>query len=184
MGDMGPLTDGSIRLRSPRHGDAVAIWAHARHPEIEETYWLPIRRNASREEAAELCRELMAGWTGQGRHGPVMIVTSEDADVVIGIVYLPRPGENEIAYGVAPEARGRGIATRALRLACDHLFSERPALTRLELRISPSNVASRRVAERVGFAFRGIERRRSSALEGISEDAVYILGRPPAQPGR
>jgi hypothetical protein len=54
---MQPVSDGTIRLRVPRDGDVESILRHAQHAEIEQTYWLPIRQGASREEATELFRE-------------------------------------------------------------------------------------------------------------------------------
>jgi RimJ/RimL family protein N-acetyltransferase len=51
-----------------------------------------------------------------------------------------------IGYWVAAAARGRGVATRALRLVCEWR-QERP----LRLVTHPRNVASQRVAEKAGF---------------------------------
>src|SRR4249920_3901126 len=59
-------------------------------------------------------------------------------------------GKAELGYMVAPAARGRGVATEALRLLTDWGFTER-GLARLELLISVDNTASIRVAERAGY---------------------------------
>ena len=66
-------------------------------------------------------------------------------------------GKAELGYIVAPAARGRGVATAALRLLTDWGFSER-GLLRLELLISVDNVASIRVAERAGYVKEGVLR--------------------------
>ncbi len=50
-----------------------------------------------------------------------------------------------------PEARGRGIATRALGLVTRHALDDL-GLERVELRIGTDNGASMRVAERYPFA--------------------------------
>jgi RimJ/RimL family protein N-acetyltransferase len=56
-----------------------------------------------------------------------------------------------ISYWVGPGARGRGRAPAAVSLLAGWAFAELE-LTRLALLIEPDNVASRRVAERCGFA--------------------------------
>jgi RimJ/RimL family protein N-acetyltransferase len=56
----------------------------------------------------------------------------------------------ELGYIVAPAARGRGVATAALRLLTDWAFEELDML-RLELLIGSANEPSKRVAERNGY---------------------------------
>jgi RimJ/RimL family protein N-acetyltransferase len=63
----------------------------------------------------------------------------------------------ELGYLVAPWARGRGVATEALRLLTDWAFTER-SLVRLELYIDVANEASRRVAQRSGYTCEGVLR--------------------------
>jgi RimJ/RimL family protein N-acetyltransferase len=60
----------------------------------------------------------------------------------------------ELGYVVAPEARGRGVATKALELLTDWAFAELDAL-RIELWISTANEASKRVAANVGYRHEG-----------------------------
>lgn len=67
------------------------------------------------------------------------------------------PGQAEVGYWVAPAARGRGIATRALRLLSAWALRE-AGLVRLSLTASLENPASLRVAERAGFRREGIMR--------------------------
>jgi RimJ/RimL family protein N-acetyltransferase len=63
----------------------------------------------------------------------------------------------ELGYVVAPEARGRGVARRALELLTDWAFSEL-GVERIELRIAADNPASSRVAERAGYVREGVLR--------------------------
>jgi RimJ/RimL family protein N-acetyltransferase len=56
----------------------------------------------------------------------------------------------ELGYVVAPPARGRGVATEALRLLTEWAFADLEAL-RVELWIDVVNEASKRVAERCGY---------------------------------
>ena len=74
----------------------------------------------------------------------------------------------ELGYVVAPAARGRGVATEALRQLTEWAFSER-GMFRLELLISVENAASRRVAERCGYVREGVLRS-LHVKEGVRED--------------
>ena len=60
------------------------------------------------------------------------------------------PGDVNLSYAVHPWARGRGVATQAVRAICvfvrDHQIGSRAAI-----RVEAENVASVRVAEKCGF---------------------------------
>jgi ribosomal-protein-alanine N-acetyltransferase len=56
-----------------------------------------------------------------------------------------------------PEARGKGLATRAVRLISSWALHDL-GLTRVGLLTEPSNLVSQRVAERAGFQREGILR--------------------------
>jgi RimJ/RimL family protein N-acetyltransferase len=65
--------------------------------------------------------------------------------------------EAEVGYIVAAEARGRGVAARALSLVTRWGFEE-VGLERIELRAELENPASLKVAERCGYVREGILR--------------------------
>jgi RimJ/RimL family protein N-acetyltransferase len=79
----------------------------------------------------------------------------------LGLAVAPRIDrtgrEVELGYTVAPDARGRGVATEALRLLTGWAFDELDAV-RLELLISVANDASKRVANRCGYVREGVLR--------------------------
>ncbi len=56
----------------------------------------------------------------------------------------------ETGYWLAPEARGHGYMTRAVRLLAGWVFDQLH-FARLELRTDPANIASQRIAQRCGF---------------------------------
>ena len=62
-----------------------------------------------------------------------------------------------VGIWLRPEARRGGLGTCALRLICDYGFSEL-GIARLEMTTFPGNVATIRVAERVGFTAEGVLR--------------------------
>ena len=86
--------------------------------------------------------------------------------MAFGIEADARTGE--LGYLVAPAARGRGVATEALRLLTEWGFGER-GLLRLELMISVQNEASKAVAERAGYVKEGVLRS-LYVKEGMRED--------------
>lgn len=70
-----------------------------------------------------------------------------------------------VTYWVLPEARGRGIASRAVCTVADWAFDD-VGFHRLELDHSTSNPASCRVAVKAGFAAEGVLRGRALHLDG------------------
>ena len=65
--------------------------------------------------------------------------------------------EAEAGYLVPSRVRGRGIATRALRMLTEWAFREYP-LERIELKIDTENAPSEVVAERCGYVKEGVLR--------------------------
>jgi RimJ/RimL family protein N-acetyltransferase len=64
----------------------------------------------------------------------------------------------EIAIGLFPELRGRGIGTAAQALLVDYLF-EHTRAERIQITTDPENAAELAAAERVGFQVEGRIRR-------------------------
>jgi RimJ/RimL family protein N-acetyltransferase len=81
-------------------------------------------------------------------------------------------GRAELGYWLLPEGRGRGRATRALRLLSRWALSQ-AGVARLELSTSPENAASQRVAERSGFRREGVLRS-YHVVDDRREDAVLF----------
>jgi len=108
------------------------------------------------------------------REGSREAFAIEDAAtaVFLGLALVPtidREAQTaELGYIVASGARGRGVASEALRLLTDWAFSELGAV-RLELLISVDNSASKRVAERCGYEREGVLRS-IHLKQGVRED--------------
>ena len=104
------------------------------------------------------------------------LVEPADDDVVLGggSVYDVDLEQYRAAVGywLAPEARGRGVATHTVRLLARWLFSEL-GLARLELTCGPDNEASQRVAARCGFVREGVLRSHI-AFKGDRRDTVVF----------
>jgi len=79
-------------------------------------------------------------------------------DTFLGVAVVPEidaiARTVELGYVIHPAARGRGVATEALRLLTEWAFGEL-APRRIQLIINPENHASKRVAERNGYRYEG-----------------------------
>jgi [ribosomal protein S5]-alanine N-acetyltransferase len=151
------LSDGVVRLRLIADADLPAIVAAARDPEIPR--WTRVPEPYGEEHARQFQRSATIGLAA-GTDLPVLIADAAD-DRLLGAVGLhgldPSTGRCHAGYWVAAEARHRGIASRALGLLCGYGFDELD-VKRIEVWIDPENVASLRVAERVGFTREGLLR--------------------------
>jgi len=83
----------------------------------------------------------------------------------------------EPSYVVFPPYRGRGFASRAVRLVCAYAFAEL-GVGRMELYIEPDNLASRAVARNAGFVEKGVLRKQGKA--GVERREMLIYSRPPS----
>jgi RimJ/RimL family protein N-acetyltransferase len=82
--------------------------------------------------------------------GPVQSATATGTiDVDLALPDL-QPREANLAYGLYPAFRGRGLATRAVLLTCRYLH-DRGDVDRAVIRSDPRNRASAAVARRAGF---------------------------------
>ncbi len=184
-----PLTDGTVLLRLPDEHDGAAVRTYGQDPDIGETTWLPVPVPCPEEVAARLVQEFQEGW--QGRFGLTLVITLPPATDLVGVLHLSvhGAGVGEIGYGVAPQYRRRGLATRAVRLVAAWAFAQL-GLTRLEIVVTAGGsqgLASQRVAEKAGFVYAGLRRSHIPATGCDYEDPLYVLPAPrrpePDRPG-
>jgi RimJ/RimL family protein N-acetyltransferase len=166
-----PLSDGVITLRAKTERDADALTAACQDPEIPRWTLVPVpyrRADALTWIAAtelELDAGLAIGWLAVDAGGDSLLASI----ALMGIDRGRRTGE--IGYWVAREARGRGVATRAVRLVRDWAASEL-GLTTLELVIHEDNAPSHAVARAAGFIHSG--ERRPAPREGLPEGHYLV----------
>ena len=167
--DLPTLRDGDLVLRPGRPDDAEAITAACQDPEIPRWTFVPSPYTRADAEAflASSAEEAAAG-TAAG----FLAVDAADDRLLGSFSVMEIDGSSgEIGYWVAAEARGRGIATRAVRLLADWCRDELD-LTRIELLPHKDNIASRRVAEKAGFTDTG---ELVGAPRGGVEEPVYAV---------
>jgi RimJ/RimL family protein N-acetyltransferase len=148
------LRDGDLVLRPHRPDDVEAITVVCQDPEIPRWSFVPSPYSLADAEAF-LARSAAEKAAGKAVH--LLAVDAADGALLgsFSLMELDRePGYGEIGYWVAVEARGRGVATRAVRLLADWARHEL-ALTRIEILPHKDNRASRRVAEKAGFTDTG-----------------------------
>jgi RimJ/RimL family protein N-acetyltransferase len=167
------LRDGDLTLRPKRPEDADAITAACQDPEIPR--WTFVPSPYTRADADAYLRssaEEEAAGTSAG------FVAVDDEDRLLGSFSVmgldSEPGYGEIGYWVVAEARGRGVATRAVRLLTEWAQREL-GLARIEILPHKDNAASRRVAENAGYRDTG--ELRGAPRAGIEDPvyAVYVL---------
>jgi RimJ/RimL family protein N-acetyltransferase/nitrite reductase/ring-hydroxylating ferredoxin subunit len=152
-----PLSDGVIALRPFRADDAPAITAACQDPEIAR--WIPVIPVPYTETDARgfILMTLQAWHDGTGYEFAIVDAARDRYVGSIGIHLGPNPRRHAVGYLVAPEARRRGYAVRALRLVTRWGF-ENLGIERLALWTLPGNIASQAVAEKAGFRFEGLAR--------------------------
>jgi RimJ/RimL family protein N-acetyltransferase len=145
------LTDDTIRLRPPTAADVPAITKACQDPDIQLFTFVPV---PYREEHARDWAGGAAAHAAAGEDLSLVIAGAGDPAALLGAIGLLRPDWDqrtiEVGYWVAPWARGRSLAVRAVRLLAP--WARRTLdLTRVACDIDADNAASRQVAERAGF---------------------------------
>ena len=161
-------TDGLI-LRPWRLEDAPAVTAACQDPEIAR--WIPlIPTPYSEQDARQFLEDIVASEDSYG----FAVLDSATGELAGSIaIRLQRFSTGHIGYWVAREARGRGVATAALKALCRWAVDEL-GLKRLELVTHPENLASQRVAEKAGFQREGVMRSALEHADGRRRDSVLF----------
>jgi RimJ/RimL family protein N-acetyltransferase len=153
-----PLSDGVVVLRPWSDADVAAVAEACRDPEIAR--WIDdIPAPYTRADARAYVAACRRGWKDGSLWA--FAVTDAATGTVLGSCGIawqdPAHGVAEIGYWVRAGDRGRGVATRAVRLASAWVFEE-GGVQRLQLRADAHNTASQKVAENAGFQREGVLR--------------------------
>lgn len=170
------LSDGIVLLRPWELGDADAVFRACQDPLIAR--FVPIPQPYLREHAVGFIEDSrMATEAGAAIH--LAIADAQTREMLGAISRHPLRGRHAMfGYWLAPEARGRGAATRAMRLIADMTLATTDVI-RLELYTNLDNDRSGHVAERAGFVREGIRRAWDLDRDGRPMDVVfYVRVRP------
>jgi RimJ/RimL family protein N-acetyltransferase len=155
------LEDDAIVLRQFTEDDVPAIVAACQDPEIPR--WTRVPAPYTEADA----RHFLADPPDTA----FAVVDRSSGELLGAIGARPEDdGRVEIGYWVAREARGRGVATRAVRIVSRWAVEELGA-RRVQLYTDPANDASQRVAEKAGFQREGTLRSWTE-IKGTRRDAV------------
>jgi RimJ/RimL family protein N-acetyltransferase len=167
-----PLRDGAITLRAFTHDDVPWVVKACQDPEISRFTAVPKPYQESHAS------EWIATHADAREQGEALALAIVEGDQPLGSISLLRIDwtqlRGEIGYWVAPWGRGRGAATRAVRLLAAHGF-ERCGLQRIEVIPYTDNPASQRVAEKCGAQREGVLRSYFLAAGERHDCVMYAL---------
>jgi RimJ/RimL family protein N-acetyltransferase len=171
-----PLEDGVVRVRGWRRND---LWARVDawcDPSLMRFMLQPAPAVPSLQDAAAWLE--VREQRRQRGEALYLVVAGVEDDRALGAVWLWNVdvlhGRGEVGYWLLREARGRGAATRAVRLVVRYAFGSL-GLERLELFTLPNNADSERVAERVGFVREGTLRSYRRGPSGRVDVTAFSL---------
>ncbi|WP_431474404.1 GNAT family N-acetyltransferase [Marinobacter sp. KM021] len=132
----------SVKLRNLRHQDKEAVISMLRDPRVMR--FLGPRRALAEDEADS--------WFESALTNPTRFaVANADTDEFIGFCGIKQmDGVPDFGYFIRSEFWGNGIATKACELAVERLSSE-IGLDTVQVFIADDNVASQRVAQKLGW---------------------------------
>jgi RimJ/RimL family protein N-acetyltransferase len=166
-----PLGDGEIVLRMRRDADVPTIAEASQDPETR-------RRLNDEPLTPERQRDSVSRVEAQWRSGegaPFVIADAAD-DRPLGLLNLQFSADDDdvagLAVSVFPQARGRGVAARALRLGATWGLRQL-GLQRVFAEAAADNAASIRAIEKAGFKREGTLRAHC-ATHGRRHDCVMF----------
>ncbi len=148
------LTDGVVTLREHLPADVDAVTQMCRDPEFSRwtTVPVPYERSMAEQFIDEVIRR---GWREHTSYGWAIEAVDDDGTARfagnVDIRTRPRP---DIGFGLHPWARGRGLMTRAVRLATRWCF-DTLGMPVMHWECHAGNWGSWRVAWACGFSFEG-----------------------------
>ena len=165
------LTIDELVLRPWRQSDAAAVFAICQDPDIAR--WVTIPQPFLAADADAFIERAQAMW--RNGTGAAFAIVDAATDRLLGAVTRFGPEEHQATFGLwlAPEARGRGVGARSLRLVADWTFTTTAAI-RLDTFIMVGNEPSNRMVERAGFAREGVLRAWDLHHGGVPVDCVVF----------
>ncbi|KAF2284239.1 hypothetical protein GH714_020037 [Hevea brasiliensis] len=150
--DGNELSDISLRPFEVSDVDDFMVWAS----DERVTYFCTFHPYTSKEDGIDYIKNtaiphpwLRAICLNKRPIGSISVTKNSGSDICRG----------ELGYVLAAQYWGKGIATRAVKMAAKTIFSQRPEMERLEALVDLENVGSQRVLEKAGFMREGVLRK-------------------------
>ena len=144
-----PREQGTIRLRRLGTRDAADYARGAEDDLVRRFGHLPLDRYTP-EVVQQQIDDVIDPGSRAGTLAVLAIADVESDDFLGSAVLFDIDGDQaEVGYWVAPWARGRAVATHAVRVLVE--VTARAGIPRLVAKTSPENVASQRVLTSAGF---------------------------------
>jgi RimJ/RimL family protein N-acetyltransferase len=151
------VTDDELLVRAPVDADIEEIAPAFRDPAVGGEASLP---PVDADTLRVMLHEQLPGLRAQGLLAAYVIEDTQ-AGTLLGGASLhhfdPLRDVVEIGYWLFVEARGRGVATRVVRMLIEHALAG--GIWRVEAHVRVGNTASERVLERLGFEREGVKRK-------------------------
>ena len=150
------LVTARLLLRPIGPADVDSVFVECQDPDVQR--WTTVPSPYRREHAEQFARDYAPKAWASGA-AAVFAVTEVGSGKLLGSVGLHfdrgrDDGIAEIGYWTAAAARGRGVTTEAVAAVCAWGFGT-CGVERIEWYAEVGNLASRRVAEKVGFSIEG-----------------------------
>ena len=156
---------GELILRPLEIKDALSLAEILSDSTVSEmTVGIPFQMDIKKAETIILTR---INWEKNGTGWQLGIEKNGRLIVIIGLNAIAKNHDRAaIDYIIGAEYRGKGHASEALR-AFLPAAAERYSLHRISATVFADNIPSRRVLEKIGFAFEGISK------EEIKKNGIY-----------
>jgi len=166
------LTTTRLLMRPIGPDDVDAVYTECQDPDVQR--WTTVPSPYLREHAEQFTGEIAPKSWASGA-AAIFGVTDRHSGRLLASVGLHfdrgrDDGTAEIGYWAAAPARARGVTTEAVAAICSWGFTS-CGLERIEWYAEVGNVASRRVAEKVGFTIEGTLRSYLRRHDGHRVDA-------------
>ncbi|GAA3928933.1 GNAT family N-acetyltransferase [Microbacterium soli] len=157
-------------LSIPTGADVDAITAACQDAAVQRYTTVP--KPYARADATDFVR-LVSEWWGEGSSTTWAIRHDDRFAGAVGLADID-DGVADLGYWLAPDARGRGIASEAVRGVVAWGFDGPLTLHRISWRAVVGNLGSAHTARAAGFRYEG--RMREAFRHGAHRDDAWIAG--------
>lgn len=169
--------DGGLLLQPYWLVNADAVYRAVRESLPQLLPWMPwCHAEYSRDDTETWLRSQPQEWESARNYN--FAITSAEGESFLGACGINSFNHQDqfasLGYWVRSTRTGGGIATTAARCLARAAFEALP-LNRIEIVVAVENVASRRVAEKIGGTFEGVLRSRTVVRDRVLDAAMYSL---------